>query len=193
MVVGITGGIGSGKSLVARLLRMYGFPVYDSDARAKSLYDEDAALRAEMVRLFGGRIYADGRLDRKTLSSIVFADARKLAQLDALVHPAVFRDFGRWCNVHSVPVVFVESAILLQTDFRAMVDKVVVVDAPADVRVARAVRRDGATETAVERRILAQMPSAEMRAQADFVIENDGKRSLLEQVDALARAVAVPK
>ncbi len=191
MIIGITGGIGSGKSLVASILRVYGFPVYDSDTRAKSLYDEDATLRADMLRLFGEQIYADGRLDRKRLAATVFADAGKLAQLDALAHPAVFRDFARWREAQSEQVLFVESAILLQTDFRTLVDRVVVVDAPADVRVARAVQRDGATESAIERRMSAQLSSDEMRAQADFVIENDGQQSLLAQVDALVRAISV--
>ncbi len=191
MIIGITGGIGSGKSLVASILRVYGFPVYDSDTRAKSLYDEDAALRADMLRLFGEQIYADGRLDRKRLAATVFADNGKLAQLDALVHPAVFRDFACWRAAHSEQMLFVESAILLQTDFRTLVDRVVVVDAPADVRVARAVQRDGATESAIERRMSAQLSSDEMRAQADFVIENDGRQSLLAQVDALVRAISV--
>lgn len=190
MSIGITGGIGSGKSLVASILRVYGFPVYDSDTRAKLLYDEDAALRADMVRLFGEQIYADGRLDRKRLAATVFADAGKLAQLDALVHPAVFRDFARWRVAQSEQVLFVESAILLQTDFRTLVDRVVVVDAPADVRVARAMQRDGATESAIERRMSAQLSSDEMRAQADFVIENDGRQSLLAQVDALVRTIS---
>lgn len=190
MIIGITGGIGSGKSLVASILRVYGFPVYDSDTRAKSLYDEDAALRADMVRLFGDQIYVDGRLDRKRLAATVFADAGKLAQLDALVHPAVFRDFARWCAAHSERVLFVESAILLQTDFRTLVARVVVVDAPADVRVARAMQRDGTTESAIERRMSAQLSSDEMRAQADFVIENDGQQSLLAQVDALVRTIS---
>ncbi len=191
MIIGITGGIGSGKSLVASILRVYGFPVYDSDMRAKSLYDEDATLRADMVRLFGEQIYADGRLDRKRLAATVFADNGKLAQLDALVHPAVFRDFACWRAAHSEQMLFVESAILLQTDFRTLVDRVVVVDAPADVRVARAVQRDGATESAIERRMSAQLSSDEMRAQADFVIENDGRQSLLAQVDALVRTISV--
>lgn len=190
MIIGITGGIGSGKSLVASILRVYGFPVYDSDTCAKSLYDEDAALRADMVRLFGKQIYADGRLDRKRLAATVFADNGKLAQLDALVHPAVFRDFAHWRAAQYEQVLFVESAILLQTDFRTLVDRVVVVDAPADVRVARAVQRDGATESAIERRMSAQLSSDEMRAQADFVIENDGQQSLLAQVDALVRTIS---
>ncbi len=190
MIIGITGGIGSGKSLVASILRVYGFPVYDSDTRAKSLYDEDAALRADMVRLFGEQIYADGRLDRKRLAAVVFADVGKLAQLDALVHPAVFRDFARWRAAQSEPTLFAESAILLQTDFRTLVDRVVVVDAPAEVRVARAMQRDGATESTIESRMSAQLSSDDMRAQADFVIENDGKRSLLAQVDALVRAIS---
>ncbi len=190
MIIGITGGIGSGKSLVASVLRVYGFPVYDSDTRAKSLYDEDAVLRADIVRLFGEQIYVDGRLDRKRLAATVFADAGKLAQLDALVHPAVFRDFAHWCAAHSEQVLFVESAILLQTDFRTLVDRVVVVDAPADVRVVRAMQRDGATEAAIERRMSAQLSLDEMRAQADFVIENDGRQSLLAQVDALVRAIS---
>lgn len=190
MIVGITGGIGSGKSLVARLLRMYGPPVYDSDTRAKSLYDEDDVLRTDMIRLFGERIYAAGRIDKKMLSDIVFANTHKLAQLDALVHPAVFRDFSRWCEAHSEPIVFAESAILLQTDFRSLVDKVVVVDAPIDVRVARAIRRDRTTAEAVSRRILAQKSSAEMRDQADYIIENDDRQSLLSQIDDLVRSLS---
>ncbi len=186
-VIGITGGIGSGKSVVARLLRLCGFPVYDSDACAKLLYDEDAVLRQNLMTLFGAELYADGKLDRNALAALIFADKAKLQQVNALVHPAVFRDFDMWCKRQNAEFVFVESAILLQTDFCNRVDAVLLVDAPENVRVERVCRRNGATEAQVTERMKAQMPSAEMRTKADFVVENDGTQSVIAQTDAFVR------
>ena len=189
MVVGITGGIGSGKSLISRLLRMRGFAVYDSDTRAKALYDEDEMLRSELIHQFGEHLYKDGVLDRRALATVVFSDAQKLAALDALVHPAVFRDFELWRSAHSDKIVFVESALLLQTDFRNLVDRVVLVDAPLEVRLQRAAQRDGTTECQIAQRAARQLSSDEMRQMADFVIINDDSQSVLIQVDTLVKCL----
>ena len=189
MVVGITGGIGSGKSLISKLLRMRGFAVYDSDTRAKKLYDEDEMLRSELIHQFGEHLYKDGVLDRRALAAVVFSDPLKLAALDALVHPAVFRDFERWRSAHPDKVVFVESALLLQTDFRRLVDRVVVVDAPLGVRLQRAAQRDDATESQIAQRAARQLSSEEMRQMADFVITNDDSQSVLIQVDTLVKCL----
>ena len=133
MIVGITGGIGSGKSVVSRLLRMLDFPVYDSDARAKALYDTDADLRNKLMAMFGTHVYKDGHVCRRVLAEAVFDNPEQLQRLNALVHPAVFRDFERWCREQTAAAVFVESAILLQTDFRRYTNRVLVVDAPVEV------------------------------------------------------------
>ncbi|MGN0186768.1 MAG: dephospho-CoA kinase [Paludibacteraceae bacterium] len=181
-VVGITGGIGSGKSVVSRVLRMLDFPVYDSDARAKALYDEDPALRDRLIELFGAQIYRDGQLCRRDLAAVVFGRPARLQQLNALVHPAVFRDFERWRRAQTASVVFAESAILLQTDFYKYMDRVLLVDAPIEVRLQRVAQRDGVTSVAIANRMAEQMSSVDMRSKADWVIENDDSQSVIKQI-----------
>lgn len=189
MVVGITGGIGSGKSVVSRVLRLLGFPVYDSDARAKALYDEDAALRDQLIEMFGASIYQNGRFCRQALAAAVFDAPDQLHRLNALVHPAVFRDFERWRRAKTASVVFAESAILLQTDFHKYMNKVLLVDAPTEVRLQRVARRDAATMEAVAKRMAEQMSSADMRSKADWIIENDDLQSVIKQVIAFVQTL----
>ena len=189
MIVGITGGIGSGKSVVSRLLRMLEFPVYDSDARAKALYDTDADLRNKLMAMFGTHVYKDGHVCRRVLAEAVFDHPEQLQRLNALVHPAVFRDFERWCRAQTASVVFAESAILLQTDFHKYMNKVLLVDAPTEVRLQRVARRDAATMEAVAKRMAEQMSSADMRSKADWIIENDDLQSVIKQVIAFVQTL----
>lgn len=183
--VGITGGIGSGKSTVCRLFSLYGVAVYDSDAHAKRLMDTDPALAAAITALLGPAAYGGGRLDRAYVASRVFADRALLDALDAVVHPAVGRDFLRWAERQEGPYVIMECAILYESGFDRLVDAVVAVTAPPDVRVARAVGRGGADEAAVRARIAHQMDADAVAARAGYTIDNDGLHSLIEQVDTL--------
>lgn len=183
----ITGGIGSGKSLVCRMLAEKGVPAYDSDSAAKRLYDTDAQLLESIVRLFGRGILDDGgRIDREKLSVLVFSDEASLKALEALVHPAVFRDFFRWKSAQSGQFVVYESALALQKGLpEGFADELILVDAPLDVRVDRACRRDGRTKTEVEARARLQTVDAG-DPRITYILNNDGTEDdLAEKVGTL--------
>ena len=182
-IVGITGGIGSGKSVVSRFLRTMGYAVYDSDAEAKRIMDGDEALRKQLSEIFGADIYAGGRLDRRALAGKVFSDASALARLNAAVHPAVRADFRRWAEAHGdAPIVFMESAILAESGFTDMVDAVWLVEAPEEIRVARIVRRDSCSSQEARQRIRAQWSDEIKERYASVVLHNDGKKPLIPQI-----------
>ena len=170
--VGITGGIGSGKSTVCRLFAQMGVAVYDSDREAKRLMSKDLTLRKALVDRFGAATYADGELDRKYLAERVFGNPQALADLNGLVHPVVVRDFARWAEEQSGAYVILESAILFEAGLAGMVDHIVAVLAPEELRVERACRRDGTSEEAVRRRIATQMSDEGLRQRADYTIVN---------------------
>ncbi len=182
-VVGITGGIGSGKSVVSRFLRAMGYAVYDSDAEAKRIMDGDEALKKQLSEIFGADIYAVGRLDRRALAGKVFSDASALARLNAAVHPAVRADFRRWAEAHGdAPIVFMESAILAESGFTDMVDAVWLVEAPEEIRVARIVRRDSCSSQEARQRIRAQWSDEIKERYASVVLHNDDKTPLIPQI-----------
>ena len=161
--VGITGGIGSGKSTVCRLFAACGAPVYDSDTQAKRLMEEDGPLRRRLAA-------------RKLLAGRVFSDPAELSALNALVHPAVMEDFERWCGRQSgADYVVLESAILFEAGLEGYVDRTIAVTAPIDVRIARTCLRDGASAEEVRRRIAVQLDEEELRRRADYVNINLGK------------------
>ena len=177
----LTGGIGSGKSAVCACLKARGVPVYDSDSRTKSLYDRDPALVGRLEAVLGtGLRTEEGRLDRRKLAGIIFADPEKKAAVEAVVHPAVLEDFRRWkrwqrpkgWTYGPVPFVVLESAIILSCPvFDGVGDRTVLVDAPEEVRLARAVARDGSSPEAVLRRIRQQHFDL---SRVDAVLRNDG-------------------
>ena len=177
----LTGGIGSGKSAVCACLKARGVPVYDSDSRTKSLYDRDPALVGRLEAVLGtGLRTEEGRLDRRKLAGIIFADPEKKAAVEAVVHPAVLEDFRRWkrwqrpkgWTYGPVPFVVLESAIILSCPvFDGVGDRTVLVDAPEEVRLARAVARDGSDPEAVLRRIRQQHFDL---SRVDAVLRNDG-------------------
>lgn len=183
--VGITGGIGSGKSTVCRLFAGRGIPVYDCDAAARRLMSEDAALRAAIVARFGPESYADGAPNRPYLAARVFGDAAERAALEALVHPAVTADFERWAEAQEAPYVVLESAILYEAGLDGRVDRVVAVLAPAALRLERAARRDGADPEAIRRRMAAQADDDSLLARADCTIVNIREEELAADVAQL--------
>lgn len=190
MKVGVTGGIGSGKSTVCRLFAQRGIAVYDSDSEAKRLMSECTDLRAAVVRRFGADIYPDGTLDRARLAACVFSDAQALADLNALVHPAVLRDFMQWADAQASPYVVLESAILFEAGLQNCVDRTVAVLAPAELRVQRSCRRDRCDEAHIRSRMAAQLSDDELCARADFtlvnILESDLEPSVA-QLDGLFR------
>ena len=186
MTIGLTGGIGSGKSTIAKQLRQMGYAVYDTDSEAKRLIVEDAAVRKQMIQLFGSDVYKDGIYQTAFVAQRVFTDKSLLAQLNAIVHPAVRADILRWATMQDSPsfrkrlgvgLCFVECAILYQAGFDTLCDKVVAVTAPEEVRLARVLARDHSTIDKVRARMRAQEAERDIE-RADIVINNDGKASI---------------
>ena len=187
MKVGITGGIGSGKSTVCRLFAQKGIAVYDSDAAANRLMQEDGALRRQLAGRFGEGTFRDGVLDRAYLAGIVFADPQALADLNALVHPVVMRDFDAWAARQEGSYVILESAILFEAGLEGCVDKTVAVLAPRELRIERTCRRDGCGADQVVRRIAAQLDDDALSARADYVVVNIFEEDLEPAVVKLDR------
>lgn len=187
MKVGVTGGIGSGKSTVCRLFAQKGIAVYDSDAAAKRLMQEDGALRRQLAGRFGEGTFRNGVLDRAYLAGIVFADPQALADLNALVHPVVMRDFDAWAARQEGSYVILESAILFEAGLEGYVDKTVAVLAPRELRIERTCRRDGCGADQVVRRIAAQLDDDALSARADYVVVNIFEEDLEPAVVKLDR------
>ena len=188
MIIGITGGIGSGKSVIARPLRKMGYSVYDTDSEAKRIIVEDATVREQMTALFGEEVYKDGVYQTALVAQQVFADKNLLAKLNAIVHPAVKADIiskFRSLGVTSEPsapseplnndsgLFFIECAILFQAGFDVLCDKVVAVTAPEDIRLERVIARDHSDIDKVRARMRAQEAEKDLQ-RADIVINNDG-------------------
>lgn len=184
--VGITGGIGSGKTTVCQLFEKLGVPVYYADRRARELMEEDKELMASLKEEFGPEVFdVEGRLNRVLLAEIVFNDEKKLITLNGLVHPAVFRDNQSWNEVlahKGYPYVLKEAALLVETGTYRTLDKLIVVTAPEEDRIKRVMARDGATEAQVKARIKAQMPEEQKVKYADYIIVNDSIMDLLPEV-----------
>ena len=188
--IAITGGIGSGKSVVSRLLKVFSYPVYDADSRAKELMNRSELIRNRLISLLGDAAYKGDKLDRSYVASVVFSDRSLLQKVNAVVHPQVKDDFKTWSSRQSSRVVFLESAILFESGFETVVDCVLLVWAPERLRIERAVKRDGTTAEMVEQRIKAQWPEEKKIERADAVIRNDDSRSLIEQVQQLLSALS---
>ena len=185
--VGVTGGIGSGKSTVTRMLESMGVAVYLSDDRAKELMAHDGVLRERIAARFGADAYVDGELNRRYLSERVFSNGEELAALNAIVHPAVMDDFDRWAEEQESPYVVIESAILFEAGLEGRVDCVVSVLAPRELRIERAMARDGVVREDVERRIANQMSDDERTNRSKYAIVNIILEELEEDVEQLHR------
>jgi dephospho-CoA kinase len=181
--IGLTGGIGSGKSTVAEIFSRLGIPVFISDHVARQLQDEDENVRTSITAVFGAAIYSENKLNRAKVAEIVFADKKKLAQLNAIVHPAVGNAFENFCKQHrDAKYVLKESAILFEIGDDKNLDGMIVVTAPDELRIQRVMQRDGIENSAVLQRIKNQMNQEEKAGKADYVIENDEQQLLIPQV-----------
>lgn len=180
--IGITGGIGSGKSTVCRVFALLGAAIYDSDREAKRLMNSDPHLTAQIRELFGPEAYQQGQLNRPFLASIVFHNPERLAQLNTLVHPAVAADFEQWAKKQPAPYVIEESAILFEAGADRNMDETVAVVAPEALRIQRTCLRDHSDEVAVRARMARQMSDEERMARADHILVADEKRLLIPQI-----------
>ncbi|MFI3323335.1 MAG: dephospho-CoA kinase [Rikenellaceae bacterium] len=170
--VGITGGIGSGKSTLCQLFSELGIPIYNSDAKAKALMSRNSELQNAIVEAFGEESYIDGQLNRHYLSSVVFTDREKLLHLNSLVHPRVKVDFDRWSEEQDAPYVILECAILFDAGFNEHVNSSVCVLSPKDMRIERVISRDGLTTQQVEERIANQLPDDKLHSLCDLSVVN---------------------
>jgi len=176
--VGLTGGIGSGKSTVSKILISKGFSVYNSDNRAKWLMNNDDNLKSNIISIFGDKAYLKGSLNRKYLSAKVFNDSLKLKALNNLVHPLVAIDFKNWLiHQKSKDFVFKEAAILIESGAYKEMDKIIVVSCPENIRLERVLKRDGNSPELVKKRMQNQISETEKINHADFVIKNNGSES----------------
>jgi dephospho-CoA kinase len=181
--IGITGGIGSGKSIVSSLFRMNKIPVYMADVEGNRLSDTSPVIRKKLIDLFGDDIYVDDMLDRKHLASIIFSNEHVLKKVNEIIHPVVKKDFQAWVKQQKGNMCAIESAILLESGFDKAVDVILMVYAPVELRLTRAMERDGATEADIMKRMNRQVPEELKRKQADFVIINDEVQALIPQID----------
>ena len=179
----VSGGIGSGKSFVIKTFNALDVPSYDADSRARGLYDSDPELLSSVVALAGEGILSDGKLDRRALASLIFTSPELKEGVESLVHPAVMRDFFRWRDSRTEPLVIMESAILPEhPELLEQMDYKLAVTAPLELRIRRVMERDGASREKVLERIACQWSDAKRLAVSDFTIVNDGVQAILPQI-----------
>ena len=180
--IGITGGIGSGKSTVCRVFSLLGIAVYDSDSQARRLMEADRDVVERIEASFGRDIYRRGKLDRPKMAARIFGDRSLREKLNAIVHPAVEADFVRWAERQSGHYVIEEAAILFESGAWRCMDAVVTVTAPEAIRLRRACLRDGCDEASVRARMAAQIAERERVGRADYIIRNDDREPVIPQI-----------
>ena len=181
--VGVTGGIGSGKTTVCKIFEQLDIPVYYADTEAKRLMNHNRELKSQVKSILGNEAYhRNGRLNRKHVASIVFSDKEKLAQLNNLVHPAVRQDALRWSNSQKSKYTIQEAALLVENGSYKQLDYLIVVTAPVEMRIKRVLKRDKSNFDQVKKRIDNQLPEKEKKKVADFIIDNSGEVSLIHQI-----------
>lgn len=184
--VGITGGIGSGKTTVCKIFELLGIPVFYADQAAKELMQHDDALKLKLVEKFGPDTYLPDRtINRTYLANIVFNDEEQLAALNAIVHPAVFSAFDKWLSKQSAKYVVKEAALLFESGSHQLCDVNVLVQSPEEIRIERVMKRDQITKEQVLGRIAQQMSDEEKSKLADYVLMNDEKKLLIPQILSL--------
>jgi len=180
--VGVTGGIGSGKTTVCKIFEALDIPVYYADARAKWLMNHDPVLMADLRYTFGPEVFQHGSLNRAFLAKKVFQNRASLARLNQLVHPRVADDSLQWYLDQTTPFAIKEAALTIEIGEHKNLDALIVVTAPESVRIARVMKRDQITEAQVRARMSHQLPQEQKDALADYLIHNDGQQLLIPQV-----------
>jgi dephospho-CoA kinase len=185
-VIGLTGGIGSGKSLVAKVLEAMGYPIYYSDERSRELVDKDQDIKKELTELLGDEVYSDGQLNRSFLAEKLFSNDEVRLKVNSIIHPRVRAGFALWVSEQRSHVVFNEAAILFETGAYKSFDAMVLVTAPESTKIARVMQRDKCTEASVRERMATQWPDETKIPLADFQLINDDRTPLLKQIEELA-------
>ncbi|MES2618707.1 MAG: dephospho-CoA kinase [Bacteroidota bacterium] len=186
--VGVTGGIGSGKSFVCAIFEQLGIPVYNADSRAKWLVNNDPYIRKAIIAAFGELSFTGNQYNTTYISGIVFNQPDQLALLNSIIHPVVFADWAKFYTLHAdAPIVIKEAAIMLETESKNTVDQIILVYAPEDIRIKRVMERDGTSEDVIRKKLKSQMPEEDKLPLVQFVIYNDGSQSVIEQVRNIHR------
>jgi dephospho-CoA kinase len=181
--IGITGGIGSGKSLVCQIFKALKVPVFEADKESKDIIDSDPATREALRELLGNRIFGtDGRINRHVMAGIIFNDQELLLKVNAIIHPAVRHRFNRWHAGQKSRYIIQEAAILFESGVFRLMDMNIMVTAPEEMRIRRVMQRDGVTKEKVYERMKNQWPEDDKVALADYIIRNDESQSLIQQV-----------
>ena len=183
--IGLTGGIGSGKSTVARMFELLNVPVYYADQEAKRLMTNSTTLKLGIVQLFGERAYVNNKLNRRYIADVVFKDKVKLEALNALVHPEVRKDFLQWVDSQQAPYVMQENPLIFEKNDLELFDKVIIVTADKEVKIQRIIDRDGLSKDQVLDRMANQLDDTEKAKLADFVIHNETLENTKTQVDQI--------
>lgn len=188
--VGITGGIGTGKSFVSKIFKTLGVPFYDADLQAKIIMSESDSIRNDLVGAFGNEVYDQhGILNRKLLASKVFNNQEQLTVLNNIVHPVVIEAANKWADLQTTAYSLKEAALIFESSSYKSLDFTIVVTAPLELRIARVMERDAVTREEVMRRISKQMPEDEKIKMADFIIINDEITPLLPQIEKINRTI----
>lgn len=187
-IIGLTGGIGSGKTTAAKYFEELGFPLYNSDLRAKELQNNNTEVIQAITDVFGPEAYVNGEMNRPYIASITFTDKTKLQALNAIVHPAVFKDFNDWYHQLNTPYIIKEAAILIESGSYKNCDLIITVNADLEKRIERTIKRDNLQREQVEARIKNQLSDEERASYADFVIDNSKDLShLYHQIDEIVK------
>jgi len=181
--VGLTGGIGSGKTYIGKVFSTLGVPVFDADKAGKTLLDSDPDTIRKVKQLFGPQIYSPNSLDRKKVADLVFRNKSKLDQLNAIIHPAVISKYKNWLRDYKdSPYIIMEAAILYESGANEYLDLIILVSAPQTIRIQRVVDRDGSTPEEIQSRMSHQIPEIDLINRSDYNLVNDGQRMVLPQV-----------
>jgi dephospho-CoA kinase len=181
--VGLTGGIGSGKTVVAGIFRQLGVPVYDADTEARLLTENNSEIKAELQKKFGSDIFLkSGSLDRSKLSSLVFSNPEKLNLLNSIIHPIVKQHFISWLEGQSSPYIIKEAAILFESGSHRDLDRTIVVTAPEEIRIHRVITRDNTTREKIKDIMKNQWSEEELIKRSDYIVTNDDQTLVIPQV-----------
>ena len=181
IIVGLTGGIGSGKTTIAKYFHSYGIPIYIADKEAKALMNRSKVIRRKLIQLFGSSAYKNGELNREFLASKIFNDKTLLAKMNAIVHPKVASHFKRWLKKQDAPYIIKEAAIIFENNLDYQYDYIITVIANEDLRIDRVTKRDEVSEEKVKSIIRNQLPDKEKLERSDFVIENNSLETAEKQ------------
>lgn len=180
--IGITGGMGAGKSVISEMMRCLGIPVYDADIASKKILNSNTKVKTQLIELLGEEIFSNGQLNRPLMAQLIFNNNELLLKTNAIIHPAVFEDFIAWSEAQNKEVVACETAILFESGMVSYFDSILMVSAPLEIRIERCIKRNKFTREQVLERIAKQMDESKKIELSDFVIDNDNRKALYPQL-----------